>query len=323
MPNLTQQPRAGYFRPRRLGHINIYIGEYERSVRFYREIAGLGDGWTRPAIGGGFFNNGFTHHDIGFIPWSSPITRKSVPGPGLNHLGFELESEAELVSDFQAARADGITFHATVDHLLARSVYSWDPDGFGIELYADTEISYNQPDFLQLRRASGEWLPGNTPPSPVRHYVTDPRPRIYANALFHAKKVTGAVFVTEAFEATHDYYTKLVGLTAVAGSRDGAFCTLAGSCGGRDVTLVRAAAGLQTGFHHMQFEVFGEADLRSSLERVAQFGIVVERQIDHASRAGVVVRDPDGLRVLFYSDRAPVSAGDLQSFSEGNALWLV
>jgi catechol 2,3-dioxygenase len=58
----------GRFRPRRLGHVNLYIGKYEPSLHFYREIAGLGDGWTRPAIGGGFLNNGASHHDIGFIP---------------------------------------------------------------------------------------------------------------------------------------------------------------------------------------------------------------------------------------------------------------
>jgi catechol 2,3-dioxygenase len=323
MNNAAQQLQAGHFRPRRLGHVNLYISEYERSLQFYRGIAGLGDGWTRPAIGGAFLNNGSTHHDIGFLPWNSPIARKHATGPGLNHLGFELESEVELVDSYEGALAAGVKFQATVDHLVARSVYSWDPDGHGVELYADTEVSYKQPDFLQLRRASGDWVPGKTTPSAEVRYVTDHRPQIYESALFHSTRVTGAVIVTAEFEAVHDYYTGLVGLVSLAGSRDGPFVSLGGTCGGRDVSLFRARAGLEPGFHHMHFSVFDAADLETSISRAAQSGVVIEAQIDHPLRRGVVVRDPDGMRVLFFVDRAGASVAALNSVSEADALWLV
>jgi catechol 2,3-dioxygenase len=323
MNKTSKGPRTGYFRPRRLGHVNLYISEYERSLRFYREIAGLGDGWTRPAIGGAFLNNGASHHDIGFIPWNSPATRKRATGPGLNHLGFELESEVDLVDSYQDALTAGVKFQATVDHLVARSVYSWDPDGHGIELYADTEVSYKQPDFLELRRASGDWAPGKTTPSGERRYVIDHQPRMYENALFHARKVTGAVIVTAALEAAYDYYTGLVGLAPIAGGRDHRFASLGGVCGGRDVTLFRAGTGHAPGFHHMHFVVFDEADLARSTARAAQFGVVVERQIDHPLRRGVVVRDPDGICVLLYLDRQPAPAAALNAVNEEHALWLV
>jgi catechol 2,3-dioxygenase len=314
-----QAGSGGWFHPRRLGHVNLYISEYERSLRFYREIVGLGDGWTRPAIGGGFLNNGATHHDIGFIPWNSPITRKAASGPGLNHLGFELETEAEMLADYRAALAAGVTFHATVDHLVARSIYSWDPDGFGIEIYVDTEISYKQPDFLSLRRATGDWQPGKTPPSTERRYVLDHKPMRYENALFHATKVTGVVLVTDRFEADWDYYTTLVGLRPVFGGRSDAAASLGGSCGGRDVTLLRAGDGLAPGFHHMHFAVFDEADLDSSIARAADFGLAIERPIDDPARAGAFVRDPDGNGVLFYADRRPGAPAER---APRDVLWL-
>jgi catechol 2,3-dioxygenase len=323
MDDAANRSHVGHFRPRRLGHVNLYISQYEASLRFYREIAGLGDGWTRPAIGGAFLNNGASHHDIGFIPWNSPVTRKRATGPGLNHLGFELESEVALVESYREALNAGVKFQATVDHLVARSVYSWDPDGHGIELYADTDVSYKQPDFLELRRASGDWVPGKTLPSPERRYVVDHQPRRYENALFHAKKLTGAVIVTAALEAAYDYYTELVGLAPIAGGRAGPFAALSGVCGGRDVTLFRAGNGRDPGFHHMHFAVFDEADLAHSVARAAQFGITVDRQIDHPLRRGVVVHDPDGARVLFYVDRQPMAVGTLNAVSEEDALWLV
>jgi catechol-2,3-dioxygenase len=72
----------------------------------------------------------------------------------------------------------------------------------------------------------------------------------------------------------------------------------------------------------MHFAVFDEADLARSVARAAQFGVVVERRIDHPMRCGVVVRDPDGTRVLFYADRPPMSAAALDAVSEEDALWL-
>jgi catechol-2,3-dioxygenase len=227
-----------------------------------------------------------------------------------------------MLEDYQAALAAGVHFQATVDHLVARSVYSWDPDGFGIELYVDTEVSYKQPDFLSLKRASTGWAPGTTPPSSERRYVADHRPVRYENALFHATKVTGVVIVTERFEAEWDYYSGLVGLTSRVGSRDGHLACLGGSCGGHDVTLVRAGDGLAPGFHHLQFSVFDEADLEASLARAPALGLTIERKLDHPLRIGAFVRDPDGNGVLFYADRRRGQA-KFDHLSPAEALWLV
>jgi catechol 2,3-dioxygenase len=237
----------------------------------------------------------------------------------LNHLGFELETEAEMLADYRAALDAGLTFHATVDHLVARSIYSWDPDGFGVEIYVDTEISYKQPNFLSLRRASGDWAPGKTPPSTERRYVADHKPVRYSDALFHATKVTGVVIVTDRFEAEWDYYTSLVGLRPHFGGRHDAVSSLGGSCGGRDITLVRAGDGLDPGFHHLHFAVFDEGDLDGSLARAGDFGITIERRIDDPMRKGAFVRDPDGIGVLFYADRRPYA---LDGRAPRDVVWL-
>ncbi len=309
----------GYFSPRRIGHVNLYISEYEPSLRFYRDIVGLCGGWTRPAISGGFLNNGATHHDIGFIPWNSSVTRTKAVGPGLNHLAFELENEVDLVGGYERAKAKGTTFQTT-DHLIAWSIYSFDPHGYGIEIYADTGLSFEDADFVKLKRASVGWTPGAEPPSADTRYVKDHRPRRDPNTLFHATKLTGVVLVSDAFEAARDYYIQTVGLHPVVTGRD--FVCLGGSLSGRDVSIFRAKPGQGPLFHHMHFSVFDEADLAQSIAKAGSFGVVVEREIDHPRRRGAVVKSPDGARVLLYVDRAPDAAG-LAALTPEEAIWLV
>ena len=55
------------FRPRRLGHANLYVSELERSMAFYNQVVGLEEVVREPAIHAGFLSNGNTHHDIGMV----------------------------------------------------------------------------------------------------------------------------------------------------------------------------------------------------------------------------------------------------------------
>ena len=326
MNDVTTAPASAdkYFATRRIGHVNIFITEYDRSLAFYREVVGLCDGWTRPKIGGGFLNNGYTHHDIGFIPWSHSIAGKGVDGPGLNHLAFEVETEVDLVAGYQHACVVGKEFPRAVDHLVAYSIYSKDPHGFDIEIYADTPLSFNEPDFLELSRASTDWMPGKLPPSGKRNYPQDPKPRKDENAVFHARHLSGAALVSDAYEAAIDYYEELVGLEKIDGGRDRPHITLGGHDGGRDLSIFRAKpdSGLEPGFHHMSFSVFDEDDLAASIDAASKSGITIDRTIDHSVRRGAVVSDPDGFQILFHVDRED-GPRDLGSVAPDEAIWLV
>ena len=321
---LAEPQTGGCFATRRIGHVNLYITEYGESLRFYREVAGLCDGWVRPKIGGGFLSNGYTHHDIGFIPWGGAIAPESVTAPGLNHLAFEVETEADLVAGYHRAIAAGKDFPRTVDHLVARSIYGRDPHGFGIEIYADNPLSFKEPAFEKLPRATEPWTPDENPPSSVRNYPQDPKPRIDESAIFHTRHLSGAVIVSDNFDAAVDYYTEAVGLTRIDGSPDQAYITLGGFAGARDLTLFRSdpANGLIPGFHHMNFAVFDEADLTASIEAAQAAGITIEHEIDHPSRWGAVIADPDGFKVLFHVDR-DAGVRDLGSLPADEAIWLV
>ena len=55
------------FHPRRLGHVNLYVSQLERSIEFYRDTCGIELVRIEAAIRGGFHSNGNTHHDVGLI----------------------------------------------------------------------------------------------------------------------------------------------------------------------------------------------------------------------------------------------------------------
>jgi catechol 2,3-dioxygenase len=311
-----------FFSPRRLGHVNIYISDFHRSLSFYRDVVGLGDGWTRPAIGGVFLNNGASHHDIGTIYFNSSDARMHVDKPTLNHLAFELEDQVELVDGYQRAVAAGTEFLATSNHLVSHSLYSQDPDGHGIEMYADTDTKFNSPDFLELRRASQDWSPGSIPPSHEKFYVSDHRPKKFENAIFHATKVTHAVLFVADLKKSADYYRNIVGLRPVLSDPNGKFLSLGGACGQRDVTLFQSDEKHAPDFHHMGFRVFGEDDLERSLQRAQSGGIALEAERDDDQRRSVVLRDPDGFLVQLYVDRELIAAGNFVDAGPEKALWL-
>ena len=55
------------FKPRRLGHVNLFVGDLEKSTSFYTEVAGIELVRREPGIDAVFVSNGNTHHDIALM----------------------------------------------------------------------------------------------------------------------------------------------------------------------------------------------------------------------------------------------------------------
>src|SRR5438552_4116991 len=89
--------------PRRLGHANLFVGEIERSMRFYNRVCGLEEVFRERTINAGFLTNGNSHHDIGMVQvgygaQSETEDTTLLPDdlgkwPGLFHLAFEMDNE--------------------------------------------------------------------------------------------------------------------------------------------------------------------------------------------------------------------------------------
>lgn len=105
----------------------------ENLARFYEEKLGfarLGQSGDRIRLGAGPV--GFL--DILHRPAAKPHSGR---GSGLFHIAFLLPDRAALGRWFIAARAAGAPFDGASDHAVSEAFYLSDPEGNGIEVYAD------------------------------------------------------------------------------------------------------------------------------------------------------------------------------------------
>jgi catechol 2,3-dioxygenase len=300
---LSSQPSAArrYFKPRRLGHVNLVVHDVDRSMEFYKTVAGIAEAYVQPNNRAGFLSNGNTHHDIGMVEGKGPLGRGRAPG--LNHLAFELENEVELVEGYERAVADEVAFTRTQDHDIAHSVYGCDPDGNHYEIYADVIRDWRSARSGVVTKPKPVWSPGMTPPHAERNYDPDPTITRVENATFQPRRTTHATLVVERFEETVDYYTGIVGLTVLVGGRDAPFALLGGTTRTLSLAIFKAGRGQRTGLHHVGLEMRDDADLDAALASLAAAGTAPEVQVRNPLRRVVIIRDPDGIGLQFYVDR--------------------
>jgi catechol 2,3-dioxygenase len=139
-------------RPRKLGHVVLFVRDLGKSVDFYRDIVGLQvSDWIEDQMV--FLRCGEDHHDIALaqIPPDSPH-RDDVyywGRPGLEHFAYELGTleEIEAAAVFlQSKGVDivrGIGKHGPGENLFL--VFK-DPDGNYVEFYAEmTQVTAERP----------------------------------------------------------------------------------------------------------------------------------------------------------------------------------
>ena len=271
---MTQTKQTNdYFRPRRLGHANLFVSDYEKAAEFYKNIVGFEELYRQPDNQAVFLTNGNTYHDLALTDIRSKYSAKDQK-PGIWHLAFELETEADMVEGYDRARKDGVEFSFVMDHDVARSLYQNDPDGNMVEIYADVEKDWRNMRQGIIVKEKAKWVPGITSaPLTEKCYPQNPDLVRIEGAVFHPKKVTHVALVAQHYEAMFDNYTNIVGLTALVGDRNSQSAVLKGTSSDGDVTLYRAETGLAPGLHHVGFEVWDEDDLNSSLSRLSGAGV--------------------------------------------------
>lgn len=306
---LATAPR--YFAPRRLGHVNLWVDDLATSERFYHEHCGLTVEFTEPDLVATFLGTGHTPHDLGMIECTRGVDRfgrnglLQLPGAigkdvGLNHLAWELENEAELVSAYKACRADGIEMHMTVDHQVAHSVYMFDPDGNYNEFYCDTVRDWRRVLHGPMDLITSAWDPLAAEPFTEGRYETRPELRVVAEAPIHPRRVTHAVLLTKDLPRLVDFYTRVGGLRTVAEEAGVAYLAGAHPDYAHHLVLV---AGDTAAYGHVAFELADEAALEAALRALAARGRAPERSVDLPWKRSFFLRDPDGLASEWYVSR--------------------
>jgi catechol 2,3-dioxygenase len=314
MPD-TLQSTAVRFAPRRLGHANLFVGELERSMRFYVDVCGIEEVRREPGIAAGFLSNGSTHHDVGLMQASGAkrigrdghVQVSSGRGhvAGLNHFGWEMDTEAALVSAWQRAQAAAVEVHRLTDHQISHSVYMFDPEGNLHEFYADALKNWRSifnPSREDL--VSGDWNPDAAPPMQEPNWDPKPEMRRVPGAVFHPTRVTHAGLAVRDLGGMRAFFTEIGGLEPVPGGEAEGIVLLRGAASpGPDLVLIEARNGIMPGIHHTAYQVASEEELLASERAARDKGIEIELILDRPSKRSIFVRDPDRMLIEFYVRR--------------------
>ncbi len=120
----------------RIGHVHLTVSSLEKSVEFYRDV--LGFEITQELNGAVFLSAGGYHHTIGLNSWSKSGARTPEEGQiGLYHFAILYPSRKELAKAVKRLLETRYPLEGASDHRVSESIYLKDPDGNGIELYAD------------------------------------------------------------------------------------------------------------------------------------------------------------------------------------------
>jgi catechol 2,3-dioxygenase len=121
----------------RIGHIHLRVSNLERAIAFYRDVLGF-DLVTDYGPQAAFLSAGGYHHHIGLNTWASeggsPPPKRST---GLYHFAILLPNRRELARTLRRLLDHGVTIDGASDHGVSEAIYFRDPDGNGIEIYAD------------------------------------------------------------------------------------------------------------------------------------------------------------------------------------------
>lgn len=310
----TRKRAEVYFRPRRLGHANLWVEGLARSQSFYNEVCGLTVEFWEPDLVATFLGTGNTPHDLGMIEATGGDARYGRDGllqipagvgaePGLGHLAWELPNEAELVDGFRRARDAGVSMDMTVDHQVAHSVYLDDPDGNTMEYYCDTVRDWQKVLRGEMELITSAWDPDAAQPFTESRCEDHPELHSVGAAPVHPRRVTHAVLLTQNLARLVDFYTSVGGLREVHREQRAVYLRGAQDSYAFHLAICETADKPNHGYHHVAFELESEAALEAAEAALEQRGVHPVVEIDCSTKRSFYLKDPDGFLSEYYVRR--------------------
>jgi catechol 2,3-dioxygenase len=122
-----------------IGHVHLKVSELERAERFYVDLLGF-HVTARYGTDAVFLAAGDNHHDLALNTWESKGGSPPPAGTtGLFHVAIRVPSRRDLAEMVVRLRDAGVPLTGASDHLVSEALYLRDPDGNGIEIYADRD----------------------------------------------------------------------------------------------------------------------------------------------------------------------------------------
>ncbi|GAA0596281.1 VOC family protein [Craurococcus roseus] len=140
MSAATEHPEAAFdlgTAPMRIGRVRLRVRDCAGVAGFYRDVLGLvplEEAAGRVVLGAA----GTALLELVGDPSLAPLDRRQA---GLFHTAFLLPDRASLARWLRFAAERRIRLHGASDHGVSEAIYLADPEGNGIEVYADRPVS--------------------------------------------------------------------------------------------------------------------------------------------------------------------------------------
>ena len=305
MADVADKQQSVRFAPRRLAHANIFVRDLTESLAFYSAVCGLTEVFAEPDIDIAFLSNGSSHHDVALMR----IAGREDAGrysrrvePGLNHLGWEMENEAQLVDAYKRAKELGAEIARTSDHGMSHSVYMFDPEGNLQEFYADSLADWR--GFYRAnvgQSISGRWDPLASPPSVEANYAPDFLPAYVEAAPVHPRGISRAAIIAKDFNNMLTFYRDIVGLGLTYLDEHAGVAVLNGATGKPALSLFAQRDGEQHGLHHLTFELVDAVEMEKLSSDLGQIRHAAPIQnVRSRAKQSVILTSPDGVLLEFF-----------------------
>jgi len=276
----------------RIRSVELAVGDIQRSVDFYERVLGLpliAREEHRAELGADPHSPALVLEDI-----SSP-TPVPVDSTGLYHVAWLHPSRASLAASVRRVAGASWPFEGTADHGVSEALYLSDPDGLGIELYAD------RPREQWQRPADGHGVQMVTLPLDVEdllaQYIDEPPPAMApGTAIGHVHLKASGV------PRANSFYRDALGFEEQAQLPSAAFLSAGGyhhhvGLNSWQSQGAHAAPDSAPGLRLIEFELGGPDALDALERRLADASAATTGA--RGEDGSMSVRDPDGERLSF------------------------
>jgi catechol 2,3-dioxygenase len=120
-----------------IGHVHLKVADLDRAIQFYQDVLGF-EISGRLGTQAAFLSAGGYHHHIGLNTWESQGGSPPPQGStGLYHFAILLPDRKSLAQVFKRLTDHHWPIEGAADHGVSEAIYLHDPDGNGLEIYAD------------------------------------------------------------------------------------------------------------------------------------------------------------------------------------------
>jgi catechol 2,3-dioxygenase len=292
MPDSPLDPRTT------VGHVHLHVADLDGALGFYRDALGFREAWRD---GGTVMLSA-----DGRYPYAVGLTATAEAEPrgrhcGLYHAAYLLPNRAALGRLLRRLLEREVPLDGASDHLVSEALYLRDPEGNGVELYADRPREQWMWNDGQIEMATREL--------DLRDLLAAGGDRSAAVAegtrLGHVHLRVSALARAEAF------YHDAAGFDVTVRRYPGALFLSAGGYHHHLGTNVWAGEGIPPaplegpGLWYFTVRLPGDAALAGEAARLRSHGATApETPVDYGPCLGFGVRDRDAIGVVFTADHA-------------------